>query len=150
MQRHAKIRETWDETGSENEDSTSYNIPLQNLSSSGDENPGPRSSQYKREKLVKMLEHMRDQPSSDEESDNEEGHYIFSPHLEQFDLSNYYTCFDVICFKTGDCQRWRTPAITMQYWCSHGDVQFNGERIKVLAKVMIVLTIQGRSCQGKC
>ena len=88
MPRRDKIRERWDETGSEHEDSASYNIPSPNVPSSEDENPEPRPSQYKHERIVQMLEHLRDQSSNDELSDGEIGDYIFFLNVGKLNSSN--------------------------------------------------------------
>jgi hypothetical protein len=99
MPRPDKLRATWDETGSEEEESTSYNIPSPNILTSEDENPEPSPSQYKHDRLVKRLEQMRDLPSTEEDSDDEQGDYISFPLLGK----SFY-CFwcDATWFETGD------------------------------------------------
>ncbi len=83
MPRRDKVRATWDETGSEEEDSTSYNMPSSNIPTSDDENPEPSPSQYKHDRLVKSLEQLRDLPSTEEDSDfdSEQGDYISFQYL---------------------------------------------------------------------
>jgi hypothetical protein len=55
MPRLDKLRERWDETGSENENSTSYNIPFPDIHSSEDEFEEQCPSQYQLERTNKML-----------------------------------------------------------------------------------------------
>jgi len=55
MPRLDKLRERWVETGSENEDSTSYNIPFPDIHSSEDEFEEQSPSQYHFERTNKML-----------------------------------------------------------------------------------------------
>ena len=72
MPRKDKIRERWDETGSEDEDSASYNIPSPNVPSSGDDLRKPSPSQYRHEQLKRMLQQLPREPS-DQEFEVDEG-----------------------------------------------------------------------------
>jgi hypothetical protein len=49
------IQARWVATDSENEDSTSYNIPFPDIPSSNDEFEEPSPSQYQHERTKKML-----------------------------------------------------------------------------------------------
>ncbi len=81
MPRLDKLHAIWDETGSEEEESGSYNISFPSLPSSEDDSQRPSPSQHKHAMLVKMLESLpRDSPSA-EESDEEEGEHILFSHF---------------------------------------------------------------------
>ena len=97
MPRRDKIRARWDETGSENEDSASYNISSRDIPSSKNEFAKSSLCQYEHEGTKTMLVQLHQQPSSEEESVYEEGDYNFPTFGKK-----EYICTDVVCFETGD------------------------------------------------
>jgi hypothetical protein len=78
MPRSDTIQARWNATDSENEDSTSYNIQFTDIPSSKDEFGEPSPSRYQHARTKKMLIQLLQQPSSEEESDYEEGDSKFS------------------------------------------------------------------------
>ena len=77
MPQRDKIRARWDATDSENEDSTSYNIPSRDIPSSKNEFAESSLCQYEHERTKTMLDQLHQQSSSEEESGYEEGDYNF-------------------------------------------------------------------------
>ncbi len=69
---HDKIQARWDTTDSENEDSTSYIIPLPDIPSSQDEFEEPSPIQYQHKRTKTILVQLLQEPSSENESDHED------------------------------------------------------------------------------